>query len=495
MGFGFSTTQSCPAIVNCTHKLMIVSYRFLKRRLPAFLAFAGDFLVAMLLLRQLPFLIQAGQLESIQKLFSSFPSFLVLPGGMVLLLSFFGSYRTDIANLGQLSFKRPVVALLTLTIGILIGLSYQTIAVFTPGDVSRLLMALAIYLFVIGLVRIAIHLFYTTLLKKGWIEHRVLMAFLHSPQTPYLKEFLRHIRLNNLQLSGYCGPANHSTGLPGNTPWLGKFQDIPRVVKEQAIDEIIILNHSKNHRQTEKILSEIESEQTLVRMVPGTIETFSGQIAYQNLAGMPLISIKPTKRPIWYCFVKRIFDILIALAGLTITLLLAPIFSYLIRKSSPGPILFKQTRLGRNGKPFVLLKFRTMFTDAEKNGPQLADKEDDPRITPFGRFLRKNHLDELPQFWNILMGDMSLVGPRPERAYYARQLEKEAPYYRYVKKVKPGLTSLGMVKYGYAHNLQEMTERLVFDILYINKPSLILDFQIILHTFIYLVKKVFYRED
>ena len=474
---------------------MIQSYRFIKRRLPAFLAMTGDFLIGMLLLRQIPSYIRPTQIESIQTLITPFPSFIILPAGMVLLLAFFGSYRTDISNLGQLSFKRPVVALFTLLFGILIGLSYQTITVITPEEVSRLFITLSIYLLVIGLLRIVIHLFYTILLKKGWIEHRVLMAFLQTPQTPYLKEFLRYIRVNNLQLSGYCGPANHTSELLEEAHCLGKFQEIPKVVKEQAIDEIIILNHSKNHRQTERILSEIESEQTLVRMVPGTIETFSGQIVFKNLAEMPLISIKPNKRPFWYCFFKRIADILIALVGLTITSILAPIFGYFIRKSSPGPILFKQTRLTRNGKPFTLLKFRTMFSDAEKDGPQLAEKTNDPRITPFGRFLRRNHLDELPQFWNILMGDMSLVGPRPERAFYARQLEKEAPYYRYVKKVKPGLTSLGMVKYGYAHNLQEMTERLVFDILYINKPSLILDFQIVIHTFIYIIKKVFYRED
>lgn len=459
------------------------------------MALTGDFLVAILLLRQISDVIRPVRSETISDVFSTFPGYLIFSSGIVMLLAFFGSYHTDISNLGQISFKRPVIALVTLMVCILIGISYQTITVISPNDVSRLLMALTIYLLAIGLLRTFIHLFYTTLLKKRWIEHRVLIAFLYNPQTPYLKEFLRHIRLNNLQLSGYCGPANHSTELLRNTSWLGKFQDIPQVVKEQAIDEIIILNHSKNHRQTEKILSEIESEQTLVRMVPGTIETFSGQIAFKNLGEMPLISIKPTKRPLWYCFVKRGFDIMAALLGLTLTLFLFPIFGYFIRRSSPGPILFKQIRLGRNGKPFVLLKFRTMVPDAEKNGPQLADKNEDPRITPFGRFLRRNHLDELPQFWNILMGDMSLVGPRPERAFFVRQLEKEVPYYRYVKKVKPGLTSLGMVKYGYAHNLQEMTERIVFDILYINKLSLMLDLQIILHTFIYLIKKIFYRED
>ncbi len=182
-----------------------------------------------------------------------------------------------------------------------------------------------------------------------------------------------------------------------------------------------------------------------------------------------------------------------AIVGLLITLLIYPYFAYRIKKDSSGPVLYKQERIGKRGRPFLLYKFRTMYKDAEKSGPQLAEKDNDPRITPFGVFLRRNHLDELPQFWNVLKGEMSLVGPRPERAYYASQLAKEEPYYHFITQVKPGLTSLGMVKYGYAHNLEQMTERMVYDIAYINNHSILTDLQIIAGTIVYLLKRMFFR--
>ena len=158
-----------------------------------------------------------------------------------------------------------------------------------------------------------------------------------------------------------------------------------------------------------------------------------------------------------------------------------------VKRSSPGPILFRQERIGYKGKPFHIVKFRSMYVDAEKDGPQLSS-ENDNRITKFGRFMRRTHFDELPQFFNVLKGDMSLVGPRPERQYYIDKITQVAPHYRLLLLTKPGLTSWGQVAYGYAENVEQMLERLRFDLVYIENMSLLIDIKILLYTVIAVLK-------
>ena len=158
-----------------------------------------------------------------------------------------------------------------------------------------------------------------------------------------------------------------------------------------------------------------------------------------------------------------------------------------VRMSSSGPIFYSQERIGLNGKPFRIHKFRSMYTDAEQQGPQLS-QDADPRVTPWGRVMRKYRLDELPNFWNVLVGEMSLVGPRPERQFYIDQIVERAPHYKHLLKVRPGITSWGQVKYGYASNVDEMLQRLKFDILYIENMSLALDIKILLYTVLTLIE-------
>ncbi|HXK74687.1 MAG TPA: sugar transferase, partial [Bacteroidales bacterium] len=172
-------------------------------------------------------------------------------------------------------------------------------------------------------------------------------------------------------------------------------------------------------------------------------------------------------------------------------ILLLPVYIFLaigIKRSSPGPILYSQERIGYRGKPFKILKFRSMYVDAEQGVPQLSSKED-KRITPFGRFMRKVRLDETPQFFNVLLGDMSIVGPRPERQYYIDQIVKKAPYYKLLLNIKPGITSWGQVKFGYAENVDQMVERLKWDILYLENMSIQMDIKILIYTFLIVLKR------
>jgi len=180
-------------------------------------------------------------------------------------------------------------------------------------------------------------------------------------------------------------------------------------------------------------------------------------------------------------FLKRVFDIvfasLVLVAGLPVYLLLM-----LITKiTSPGPIFYKQERIGKDQKPFYIYKFRSMHVDAEKHGPQLAS-DDDPRITKWGKFMRKTHLDELPQFWNVLKGDMAIVGPRPERRHFIDEIKEQKPEYMQLFRLKPGITSIGQVNYGYAENVGQMCERVNHDLDYLSTMSLKTDIDIILQT-------------
>jgi lipopolysaccharide/colanic/teichoic acid biosynthesis glycosyltransferase len=185
--------------------------------------------------------------------------------------------------------------------------------------------------------------------------------------------------------------------------------------------------------------------------------------------------------PLWQQYIKRLVDIIVSVLGMVILFPLILFVALRVKFSSHGPILYLQERVGFKGKKFIIRKFRSMYVDSENNGPRLSENNDH-RITPWGRIMRKWKLDELPQLWNVLVGEMSLVGPRPEREYFIRQLEQKEKSVTSLLEVKPGITSLGMIKFGYADNIPEMLERMKYDLLYLEKISLALDMKIMVHT-------------
>lgn len=263
---------------------------------------------------------------------------------------------------------------------------------------------------------------------------------------------------------------------------LGNFYEIDSIIKKHNIKEVIVALDSNTSETTLfKIINQLYKYEVEIRFTPRLYEILTGSARINILGINPLVSITQINMPDWQISVKRVVDFFSALIAL---ILLFPLFIYLairIKYDSKGPVLFRQERIGRHGKPFKILKFRTMYENSEHGVPQLSSAFDN-RVTPFGRILRKYRIDELPQFWNILTGDMSLVGPRPERQYYIDRIVKEAPYYCLLYKIRPGLTSWGPIKIGYSNTIEKMIERLNYDIIYIENMSLFNDFKILLLT-------------
>ena len=270
-------------------------------------------------------------------------------------------------------------------------------------------------------------------------------------------------------------------------PHLGSFEDLNQIIEEQKIEEVIIAVEDYEHKKISEIINFLDRKDIIIKITPDTRDIIFGSVKITSIFHSPLIVINPRLMEEWQYSVKRLMDIVVSLLAMTLLLPVYIITAVIVKCTSKGPIFYSQERIGIKGKPFKMHKFRSMYIDAEKFGPMLS-KDNDPRITPFGRFMRKVRLDEIPQFYNVLKGTMSLVGPRPERQYFIDQIVQRAPEYLLLQKVKPGITSWGQVKYGYAENVDEMLERLRYDLLYLENMSLTTDIKILLYTAIIIVQ-------
>lgn len=264
-------------------------------------------------------------------------------------------------------------------------------------------------------------------------------------------------------------------------PYLGYIGDLKKIIRDNKIEEVVIAIERSEQNTVEDIIMELEDTDVVINVIPNLQDILTGAVKTEGIWHAPLIKISPDLMPAWQMSLKRIIDIFVSLLGMIILLPVYIIVAIGVKLSSRGPIIYKQERMGIHSRPFLMYKFRSMYNDAEKGTPKLSSANDS-RITPFGLFLRKVRLDEIPQFYSVFKGDMSLVGPRPERQYFIDQITKRAPHYRLLAKVKPGITSWGQVKYGYASNVDEMIERLKYDILYIENMSLTMDLKILIYT-------------
>ncbi len=265
-------------------------------------------------------------------------------------------------------------------------------------------------------------------------------------------------------------------------PYLGTASNLTDLLNDNMIDDVIIAIPSGNSDLIAQIITTIENLNVRIHVLPNVFSIISGQVRMESL-GRSLIEVKRELIKPHVAFIKRVFDIVVAASLLLITSPFVLFSMIMIAFGSKGPIFFTQERLGKHGRIFRIIKLRSMYQNAEAQGPKLSS-EDDPRITPWGRTMRKFRLDELPQFYNVLRGDMSIVGPRPERKFYFDQIIESAPQYRYLLRVKPGITSWGMVKFGYAENVEEMLERARYDLIYTENITLLNDIKILFYTLV-----------
>ncbi|MBP5548450.1 MAG: sugar transferase [Bacteroidales bacterium] len=271
-------------------------------------------------------------------------------------------------------------------------------------------------------------------------------------------------------------------------PCLGTASDINDLIGKYGIEEVIFAIEDYENDKINKIIMSLDRrDDVIIKITPDLRDIVYGSVKISSIFHSPLITINPRAMEEWQYSVKRLMDIVISLLALV---LLSPVFlvtALIVKFTSPGPVFYAQERIGYRGKPFKMHKFRSMYVDAESSGPALS-KDDDPRITPFGKIMRKYRLDEIPQFYNVLKGTMSIVGPRPERQYFIDLIVERAPEYLLLQKVKPGITSWGQVKFGYAENVDEMVERLRYDLLYLENMSLTTDIKILLYTVLIIIQ-------
>lgn len=260
-------------------------------------------------------------------------------------------------------------------------------------------------------------------------------------------------------------------------------QTIIANVQSYHFEEVMILLDKESTHLAERLIIYFLNQNKSVQILPSELDLLPVHFKTHRIFGSSLIEIPTEISTPWQKTSKRVVDILLSAFGLIILIPLFIFLAWKVKRSSKGTVFFLQNRVGLHGKEFSIIKFRSMIENAENGTPQLS-VEDDARITPFGKTMRKYRLDELPQLWNVLIGEMSIVGPRPERKFFIDQIIQTAPQYLLLQRIKPGITSLGMVKYGYASTIKEMLQRMRFDLLYLENISVLMDIKILIYTVI-----------
>lgn len=413
---------------------------------------------------------------------------LIIPIGWVMLYSILETY-TDIYRMSRLH------TIFTTFLHTLIGTMFLFITLIqddiVPNNATRfksLIVLFLLHYFLTITIRLIIITRASWRLKAGEVGFNTLIIGGNERALELYKDITSRPKAIGYHFRGFIDTnGNTSKKIEKHIPKLGQLVDVGEIIKNHKIEEVIVAIETSEHNHLKGILNNLFDYDVNIKIIPDMYDIILGTVKMNQLYGAVLIEVKPEIMPRWQRLLKRVIDVSASLFVLT---LFFPLYLYIairVRLSSKGPIFYQQERIGLNGKPFMIFKFRSMYTDAEKHGPQLASDADN-RCTSWGLTMRKHRLDELPQFWNVLKGEMSLVGPRPERQFYIDQIAARAPHYKQLLKVRPGITSWGQVKYGYASNVDEMLQRLKFDILYIENRSLALDIKILFYTVVVLIQ-------
>ena len=406
----------------------------------------------------------------------------------LVIFTFVGMYRTWFAasRFDEIStlFKASFVGIFILFFLIFLDDYFHSVP-----SANRILIFIywGIFLALVGAGRLFIRSFQRNLLIRGIGRKNVLIVGFNNKGKDVHNQLLKH-RALGLDVKGYVS----SNGIGSSDDFykevnvIGTSREIERLIDETDAREVIIALEKDDQDKLIQLISKCDQKNVRIKIVPDLYEILSGQAKTSQIYGMPLIDIMPQLMPEWEKKLKRLFDVIISLLILIITLPVCTVVAIAIKLDSKGPLFFKQERCGLNGKTFIIVKFRSMLKDAEKlSGPVWSQKHD-PRITKIGKFIRRVRIDEIPQMYNVLKGEMSIVGPRPERPFFVEKLAEEILYYKRRLKVRPGITGWAQVKHKYDESLEDVKIKLRYDLFYIENMSLRMDFKIIIRT-IYIV--------
>jgi exopolysaccharide biosynthesis polyprenyl glycosylphosphotransferase len=339
-----------------------------------------------------------------------------------------------------------------------------------------------LFLFFVGAGRIFIRSLQRNLLIKG-IGRRCGLIIGYNDKGKEVLDSISNAPALGIDIEAFVAVRNENIGKEYQGIKVeGTTEQLNEIVQKYNVKEIIIALEKEDHDVLVDVISKTEGKNLSLKSVPDLYEILSGQARTSQIYGIPLIDIMPELMPEWEKKLKRLMDIVISLLILLVSSPVIFITAIAIKIDSTGPIFFKQERLGQNGKPFNVYKFRSMIKDAEKYTGPVWSQKDDPRVTRMGKFVRKVRIDEIPQMLNVLKGEMSLVGPRPERAFFVEKLSQEIPYYKRRLKVRPGVTGWAQIKHKYDETIEDVKIKLKYDLFYIENMSLRMDFKILLRT-------------
>jgi exopolysaccharide biosynthesis polyprenyl glycosylphosphotransferase len=401
----------------------------------------------------------------------------------LIIFTFVGMYRTWFASsrFDEIStlFKASFFGIFLLFFLIFIDDYMHNVATAT-----RILIFIywGLFLFFVGTGRILIRSVQRNLLIKG-IGRRCGVVVGYNDKGREVYDSISNAPALGIDIEAFVAVKNENIGKDYNGVKVeGTTDQLVKIVEKYNAKEIIIALEKEDHDVLVDVISKTEGKNLNLKIVPDLYEILSGQARTSQIYGMPLIDIMPELMPEWEKKLKRLMDIFISFLILIVSSPIIILTSIAIKIDSKGPIFFKQERLGQNGKPFKVLKFRSMINDAEKYTGPVWSQKDDPRVTRMGKFVRRVRIDEIPQMINVLKGEMSLVGPRPERAFFVEKLSQEIPYYKRRLKVRPGVTGWAQIKHKYDETIEDVKIKLRYDLFYIENMSIRMDFKILLRT-------------
>jgi sugar transferase (PEP-CTERM system associated) len=318
---------------------------------------------------------------------------------------------------------------------------------------------------------------------RGQPAERLLIVGSSGAAVSLARELFERRSELGVELVGFIAPEPGAAVGDLGPPVIGAVSDIPTIVRERRVDRVVVsLANARGTLNMDELLAMRLNQGVRFDHLASVYEQYTGKIAVENLRPSWMIFGDGFRRSPTVAALKRQSDVILALVGLVLASPAMLIVWLVLRFGSTGPVLYSQTRVGKDGVDFTIYKFRSMRVDAEAASGAVWSTANDPRVTPFGRFLRRTRLDELPQMWNVLRGDMSIVGPRPERPEFIAELSRKIPYYGQRHVIRPGLTGWAQVRHRYGSTVDDAQEKLQYDIFYIKHLSLAFDVYIVLET-------------